>query len=245
MDQHSDEEKRAEKLAGGVKKFGTAGGVFRMAKAIALSAAITAVGVILLLNGGSLYLAIVLFAVALMITIIQAVILKRIATVDLEPFANEESAPIELPDHEIIQAVIPAVMRVNKVRSVEVMGRGKVIVPENILVVTNEAIWALTVPLEGVDKVVSGTDIGKWQWTYAYEDIVQTFEEMHSTLPIKELFEACNAKKLMNLNEVESTKVLPNRQTITIKALDGRKIQYAIRRAEDFELAKEIFKANL
>ena len=204
-----------------------------MVKAIALSAAIIAVGVIVLLNQGSIFLAIVLFTVALMISIVQAVILKRIATVDLEPFADEESAPIELPDHEIIQAVIPAVMCVDKVRSVEVFGRGKVLVPENVLIVTNEALWALTVPLQGTDTVVSGTDIGKWQWTYAYEDIVQTFEEMQSTLPIKELFAQCHAQKLLNLDEIDSVKVLPNRQTLVIKSLDGRKISYAIRREDD------------
>ena len=240
-----DEQKRAERLAGGVKKFGTAGGAFRMVKAIALSVVIVALGIILLLNEGSIFLAILLFVAAVMITIIQAVILRRIATADLEPFADEENLPIELPDHEIIQAVIPAVMCVDKVRSVEVFGRGKVLVPENVLVVTNEALWALTVPLEGADTVVSGTDIGKWQWTYAYEDIIQTFEEMQSTLPIKELFERCHAQKLLNLNEIESAKALPNRQTIVIKSLDGRKIQYAIRRTEDFDLAKEVFKINL
>lgn len=48
-----------------------------------------------------------------------------------------------------------------------VLGTGKVLTPENALIVTNRVTGALTVPLPGVDKVVPGSDIGSGQWMWA------------------------------------------------------------------------------
>ncbi|MFZ5642949.1 MAG: hypothetical protein ACOY46_05090 [Bacillota bacterium] len=88
-------------------------------------------------------------------------------------------------------------------RSVAVLGTGKVLTPENALIITNRAIWALTVPLPGVDKVVSGSDIGGWQWMWAYKDISDKLQEMLMTLPLDEVLKQGRAKRLMGWEELK------------------------------------------
>ncbi|NLA26037.1 MAG: hypothetical protein GX878_01430, partial [Firmicutes bacterium] len=116
--------------------------------------------------------------------------------------------------------------------------------PENALIITNKAIWALTVPLAGVDKVVAGTDIGKWQWMSAYQEIITTLRGMISTLPLHELLKQGRAKRLMGWAEIKEAKTLPFTQAISLTRTDGKKFGYSIRLEEDFQRAKEIFKIS-
>ena len=133
-------------------------------------------------------------------------------------------------------------MQYGKTRSVAVLGTGKVLTPENALIITNKAIWVLTVPLAGVDEVVAGTDIGKWQWMSAYQDIINGLQEMISTLPLPELLKQGRAKRLMGWEEIKDAKTLPFTQAISLAKANGKKFGYAIRQKEDYQRAKKIFK---
>ncbi len=137
---------------------------------------------------------------------------------------------------------IPAVMEYGKARSTSVLGTGTVHTPENALLISNKAVWALAVPLLGADKVISGVDIGMNQFMWAANDIDAKLQEMITTLPLDEILKQGRAKRLMGIEEIKLAKTYPLSQNISLKRADGKKYRYSIRRKEDYIKAKEIFK---
>ncbi len=236
------EKSRADQLATGVQRIGVAGGLFRLVKTLGLAVLLLALALFLFYAGVPWFIGAVLIAVAAGLVVFEVIVLRRIAAQNLRA-PHEPSAGGEEPDpDEILVESIPAVMRYGKTRSVAVLGTGRVLLPENALLITNKAIWALTVPLAGVDKVVADTDIGKWQWVSAYRDIISGLQEMISTLPLPELLKQGRGKRLMRWEEMREAKTLPFTQTLSLIRTDGKNFGYAIRLKEDYQRAKGIFK---
>ncbi len=236
------EKSRADRLATTVQQVGVAGGLFRLVKTIGLAIFLLGLAVFLLYIGLPWYLAAGLIVIAAGIVVFNVIVLKRTAAVDLHAPYEPDAGEVEPEPDEILVESIPAVMQYGKTRSVAVLGTGKVLLPENALLITNKAIWALTVPLAGVDQVVADTDIGQWQWMSAYRDIINGLQEMTSTLPLPELLKQGRAKRLMEWKEIKDAKTLPFTQAISLTRTDGKKFGYAIRLKEDYLRAKEIFK---
>lgn len=239
-----NQETKADEIADTVQKLGTAGSFYSLAKTIGFSVLIILFAVFLLYIGVPVYICAGLIFIAGLLIVLDIIRVKRILGVDLRSLNEPEEEVVDLEPDEILMNTIPAVMQYGKVRSYEVLGAGKVITPANALIITNKAVWVLTVPLAGVDKIVSGTDIGKWQWTVAYQDIIDILNKMISTLPLDEVFKQCRAKRLLLLKEISSAKTLPFTQAISLKKLDGKKFGYSVRLKEDYLKAKKIFKIN-
>ena len=233
---------RAEKLAATVQRVGVAGGLFRLVKTLGLALLLLGLAAFLLHIGSPWYIGAALIVIAAGIVAFDVIVLKRTAAVDLNAPAEPAAGNVGLEPGEVLVDTIPAVMQYGKTRSVAVLGTGKVLIPENALLITNKAIWALTVPLPGVDKVVAGADIGKWQWMSAYQDIINTLREMISTLPLHEVLKQGRAKRLMGWNEIKDAKTLPFTQAISLTRTDGKTFGYSIRLKKDYQRAKEIFK---
>lgn len=174
--------------------------------------------------------------------VLSIIALKRTAGVDLHTLNEPVPASVALEPGEVLVDTIPAVMQYFTTRSVAVLGTGKVLTPENALVITNKAIWALTVPLPGVDKVVSGSDIGSWQWMLAYKDISDKLQEMLMTFPFDEVLKQGRAKRLMGWEELKTAKSRPLSHDIRLIKSDGKTYRYSIRLKEDYLRAREIFK---
>jgi len=242
MKHDSPERNRADKLATGVQRLGVAGGLLRLARTLGLAVLLLGLAVFLLYTGMPWYIGAGLIIIAAGIVVLDVIVLKRTAAVDLHAPPESDTGEVELEPDEILVESIPAVMQYGKTRSVAVLGTGKVLTPENALIITNKAIWALTVPLAGVDEVVAGTDIGKWQWMSAYQDIINGLQEMISTLPLPELLKQGRAKRLMGWEEIKDAKTLPFTQAISLAKANGKKFGYAIRLKEDYQRAKKIFK---
>ena len=242
MKHESHEENRADQLATTVQRVGVAGGLYRLAKAIGFAVLLIGLALFFFYLRLPWYIGAAMIAIAVGAVLFAVIFVKRTAAVDLsappEP-VSEEAAP---EPGETLVDTVPAVMQYGKTRSVAFMGTGKVLLPENALIITNKAIWAFTVPLAGVDKVVADTDIGKWQWMSAYREIIGTLQEMTATLPLYELLKQGRAKRLMRWEELKSAKTLPMSQAISFTRTDGKKFGYSIRLKEDYEKAKEIFK---
>ncbi|MGI6497901.1 MAG: hypothetical protein ACOX0U_03580 [Oscillospiraceae bacterium] len=233
---------RAGKLASAVQRAGVAGGLFRLVKTLGLAVLLIGLAVFLLYIGVPWYIGAGLTVIAASIVVLDVIVLRRTAAVDLNASNEPVNQDIELGAGEVLLETIPAVMQYGKIRSVAVLETGKVLTPENALLITNKAIWALTVPLSGTDKVVAGTDIGKWQWTVAYQDIIHALQEMISTLPLHEVLRQGRGKRLMEWDELKGAKTLPFAQTISLIRNDGKKFGYSIRLKEDYQRAKDIFK---
>ncbi|NLA12263.1 MAG: hypothetical protein GX883_09090 [Firmicutes bacterium] len=238
------EENRAARLASAVQRVGVGGGLFRLVKTLALAVLLLGLGVFLLYMRLPWYLGAALIVIAAFVVLLDVVVLKRIAAVDLNASDKPAVGEVALEPGEILVDCIPAVMQYGKTRSVAVLGTGKVLLPENALLMTNKAIWALTVPLAGVDRVVADADIGKWQWLSAYQEIINALQEMISTLPLEELLKQGRAKRLMGWEEIKEARTLPFSQAISLTRTDGKKFGYSIRLKEDYQRAKEIFRIS-
>lgn len=187
------------------------------------------------------YIGAVMILLAVAIVVLEIISLRRVAAVDLDQPYAPEPAFLQLEPGEHLVETIPAVMQYGKSRGVAVLGTGRVLTPENALLITNRAIWALTVPLPGADKVVSGTDIGMWQWMNAWQDIKEQLQEMLSSLPMEEVLRQGRAKRLMKLEELKAVKTLPFTFALRFIAVDGRKYGYSVRVKEDYQRAKDFF----
>lgn len=231
----------ASELTKNIKQVSTASAGLRLLKTACFAVVIAAMGILFIFLGIPWYIGAVIIAIAPLVIILDVISLIRISRVRLDETPQPDLDISELEADEVLTATIPAVMRYGATRSYGVMGAGKVLTPENALIVTNKAIWALTVPLQGVDKVIGETDIGKWQWVSTYEDIINGLNRMVSSLPFEEVLKQGRAKRLMKLNELQSAKALPYTYAISFVRADGKKFGYSIRLQEDFERAKGLF----
>lgn len=109
------------------------------------------------------------------------------------------------------------------------------------MIITDRAIWALTVPLPGADKVVGDTDIGRLQWMWQYREINDKLQEMVAALPLDEVLKQGRAKRLMGRGELKIARSRPLSRDIRLIRNDGKTYRYSIRLQEDYLKAKKIF----
>ncbi len=237
---HKPYKNNAKRQADRIQQLGLAGGRFRLIKALGLAALLIGLAALFFYLGAPWYIGVGLIFSALSGVVFWLIYLKRVAAVDLDARRQTTDEVAALAPNEQVVATIPSVMRYGAIRSVSVIGRGDVIVPENALLLTNKAIWALTVPLPGTDQVVAEVDIGKWQWLSAYQDIIETLQDMTKSLPLTELIRQCQGKRLMGWEEIKSIKALPTRQALSLTRMDGHTFFYSIRLQEDYQRAKEL-----
>lgn len=233
---------RADKLALFVKRASMAAGFYRLITAGLFAAMLLALAWFFRRMQIPWQASAAMVLIAPAIVLIEIISLKRISDTEMDggsPGAEESAVALD-PD-EVLAGTVPAVMRYGKLRSIEILGAGKVLTPENALLVTNRAVWALTVPLSGADKVVSGADIGKWQWMYAYQDIVGMLERLTATLPLDAVLVQCRAKRLMELGELQSAKAHPMSRAISFACRGKGKFSYSVRTERDYLTAKELF----
>jgi hypothetical protein len=238
----SVQEKRADKTAVMMKQAGTAYSLYGVLIAAVIAVIFTAIALFSLSIGAPWYVAAALMFAAAGIIALSVVTLKRTAGVDLHTLNEPVPESVPLEAGEAVVDTIPAVMRYLVTRSTSYLGAGKIHHPENALIITNRAIWVVTVPLAGADKVVGETDIGRWQWMWQYKEIDAMLQEMLQTLPLEEVFKQGRAKRLMGLEELRIAKTRPLSLDIRLIRTDGKTFRYSIRLKEDYLRAKRIFK---
>lgn len=234
-------EMQSAKLAQTVRTVGLAAETVRLVKTAVFSVILLLLAAVTLLAHFPWYVGAVIAVVAAAILFIQILTVKRMAAVDLQQPNLPPPGQIPLEPGETVSAVIPGVMQYGKVRSYAVLGTGKVIKPENALLLTDQAVWALTVPLPGADKVVSGVDIGKWQWMAAAGDVDAALQKMLDALPLEEVLQQCRAVRLMAFSEIERVSFTPISHGLILESKDGRKYSYTIRQKEDYLRAEQLF----
>lgn len=235
-------ETRADKLATAVQRVGVVGGLFRLVKTLGLAVLLLGLAVFFLYIGFPWYVGAGMIVIAAGIVVFDVIVLRRTAAVDLNAPVEPMVGNMALEPGEVLVDTIPAVMQYGKTRSVAILGAGKVLTPENALLITDKAIWAMTVPLPGIDQVVAGADIGKKQWMSAYQDITHVLRKMISTLPLNEVLKPGRAQRLMGRDEIKDAKTLPFTQAISLTGTDGKRFGCSIRLKEDYQRAKDIFK---
>lgn len=236
------QERTADQMAQLTKSVGKTRGIYDILRSIVIAVIFILIAVVMIFIGLPWYFPAVVIIVAVGIIMLSIATAKRTANVDLYTLDEPVPDSVPLEAGEVLVDTIPAVMRYMVTRSTSYLGTGKVHHPENALIITNRAIWALTVPLAGVDKVVAGTDIGSLQWMWHYKDIAEKLQEMLETLPLEEVFKQGRAKRLMGLEELKVTKTRLLSRDIRLIKSNGQTFRYSIRVKEDYLRAKEIFK---
>lgn len=244
MDIHSQRETRGDNLAKLTKQAGVARGAYSLVRSIAFAAILIVVALILMFIGIPWFIWASVLFVAAAIVILDILTLKRTAGLDLTTPNKPVAENVGVEAEESLVGTIPAVFQYGKVRSTAVLGVGEVHTPENALLITNKAIWALTVPLLGADKVVSGTDIGMNQWMWAYKDIGDKLQEMLATLPLDEVLKQGRGQRLMGLDELKTAKTRLFSHDICLVRSDGKKYRYSIRGKDDYLRAKKMFRIS-
>lgn len=174
------------------------------------------------------------------IVIIEAIQLKRAYSVDTRP-ENDNNIEITVDPDEVLEHYIAGIWRYGSgAGSYSVLGTGKNRTPENCLLITNKNIWAVTVPLEGAGKIISGTDISMWQWITMREDIEKMLKEMINIMTLEELIKACGAGVLIPKGEIAKFKTSEISNGVTFVMKNRKKFSYSIRNKEDYERAKSM-----
>jgi len=147
---------KAEQVAGFVKKAGRAANTYQLANAFIMLL------VLLVFAGGFAYIGVPWYicigivVVALLFFVLSIIRYLRISAAVSDKTGTEETtaetADISLDPGEFLVDTIPAVMRYGETRSIEVLGTGRILTPENALIITNKAVWAITVPMPGQHK---------------------------------------------------------------------------------------------
>lgn len=233
---------RGDKLAATVQQVGVARGIGSLVKTVIFAVILAVLALIFRFIGVPWFIWTGMLFIAAAVVALDVMTLKRTARVDLATLNKPVPENVELETEEYLVDTIPAVMQYGKARSTSVLGTGQVHTPENALLVTNRAVFALTVPLLGADKVVSGTDIGMNQWMWAFKDISSKLQEMIEIMPLDEVLKQCRAQRLMGLEDIKEARTYPFTQNISLKRKDGKKFGYSVRVKEDYLKAKEIFK---
>lgn len=192
-------------------------------------------------RGFSKTISIVIFLIFFLISIFEAITLKRIASVKTKILYESKDGEIITDPHEKIKNYFTGIMRYGSGSgSYSFFGTGKNIAPENSLIFTDKNIWAVSVPLKGSGKVISGTDISKWQWIAMQQDTDKILARMVSSMELKDLIRKClhHIKiPFKNIKKIEFSDI-SNGLTITLR--HGEKYSYSIRNKKDYMDLKEL-----
>ena len=116
MKHDSPERNRADKLATGVQRLGVAGGFFRLVRTLGLAALLLGLAVFSLYIRMPRYIGAGLIIIAAGIVVLDVIVLKRTAAVDLHAPPESDTGEVELEPDEILVESIPAVMQCKRQR---------------------------------------------------------------------------------------------------------------------------------
>ena len=129
-----------------------------------------------------------------------------------------------------------------RIYSYEVLGKGKILRPENAMIVTNQRVLFIVVPLPGADQVIAGTNIGMWQWVTQAKEIEKKLKKLLSSKTIPAILKMHEKNYFVNLSDIEKVKLGFITKKLIIKTKDKKRYTYSIRIKEDREKIKKIFK---
>ncbi len=191
-------------------------------------------------RGFSRTISIAIFLVFFSLTIFEAITLKRIYSVKTRAIHRSMDRIIIDPGEKIIKYFAGIMRYGSGAGSYSFFGTGRNIAPENSLILTDKNIWAVAVPIEGSGKVISGTDMSKWQWIAMQEDIEKILSKMTNTMKFKDLIENCLDYIRIPLDTINNITFSDISNGLTIKTVGGDEYSYSIRDNKDYRYLKKL-----
>ena len=194
--------------------------------------------------GMPLFIMIAAIALFMFLTIIFSIQLKRIHLISLEP--ERSAKEVVVGKTETIMISIPSIMRYDQgAGSYSILGTGKSFSPENAFLLTNENIWAVTVPVEGAGKVIAGTEINKWNWMTDAKEIREQLKQMTEAMTLRQIILSCESHRRIANQDIIWWQAKDSSQGIHFKTIQGITYAYSIRDFSDYEKLKNYFHKNI
>lgn len=232
---------RANSFIYGVKTSGLIKSSARLIIFLILTIIISIALIFFISRGFSKTISIAIFLVFFSLAIFEAITLKRIASVKTRPIYKSKDKKIMIDPREKIIKYFTGIMRYGSGSgSYSFFGTGRNIAPENSLIFTDKNIWAVVVPIEGSGKVISGTDISKWQWIAMQKDIEKILSKKVSTMKFKDLIENCLDYIKIPFNNINKITLSDISNSFTITTKDRDKYSYSVRNKKDYKDLKDL-----
>ena len=181
-----------------------------------------------------------LIGLPIVMAILQTIALIRALRVKVTPDHLGHEASSLLEEGEAVMGAAAGILRWGQgASSYAVLGTGKNLAPENALIVTSRAIWAVTLPIEGAGIVASKTNIGEWQWLIMKQELEDLMHELLQK-PFSELLSSCVSVLRIDKQDIVSVRPLDISYAVRIRTRDGKKYNYSMRMKEDYERIKEL-----
>lgn len=228
-------------LVGAGHKMATRYGKFRLIKSI-LSLTVFAVILIIVWITAGLpwYIGLGVLAFLALLMVLSVVHYKRISTpLSDQGQSGQSAAATNISGDETLQLQIGGIMSSGGVRSTSFLGRGEVKDPQNALLVTNQAVYFIYVPVKGGDQMVNGTDIGMANWTFGQGQIQDKLDNMLNQQPLQEVVNSDARNIRVPRVDIKEVKFSNLQRKITVKTASD-KHSYSVRKKDDLENIKKL-----
>lgn len=230
-------------LVGAGHKMATRYAKFKLIKSIVSLTVFAVILVIVWATAGlPWYIGLGVLAFLALLMVLSVVDYQRVST----PFplpdqgqAGQSAAATGMSGDETLQLQIGGIMSSGGVRSTSFLGRGEVKDPQNALLVTNQAVYFIYVPVKGGDQVVNGTDIGAANWTLGQGEIQDKLDNMLNQQPLQEVVNSDARNIRVSRDEIKEVKFSNLQRKITVKTASG-KHSYSVRKKDDLEKLKNL-----
>lgn len=231
----NSESNGADNFADTVKKVGIARGISRVIKGVCFILFAIAFFIFCIKVGVPYYVVLPFVGFFIVMLVLEIVSLKRVASVNIKSRDNTEVPDIPFDDNEKIIDYTAGIMRTGQGSgSYGIMGVGKNMAPENTLIITENYILAITIPVSGAGDVISGVDISKWIWMVQQKELQEKFKSMLESMSLKDMIRASEKTVILPMSQVKKFKKSDLSYGITFIMNDLRKHTYSIRSQEDY-----------
>lgn len=140
----------------------------------------------------SIYIGTIFISFAFLMLIISLVYKKRVDSVDLGvPAIFDAQNNVSIAPDEKLENYVGGITKTGMgVRSVEFLGKGEVLTPENALLITNKQFIFIVVPVPGADKTVGGADPSLYQFMFSGKQINQKLQNLIATMPLEKIIKS-------------------------------------------------------
>lgn len=231
---------KLDALSGIIKGVGTGIEVYKLAKVAIFAVILIIMGGVLLATDTSRYIGIGLIVLAMFLIGLQIASLWRLTGTKLDEPATSSISFTPRAD-EALRGTVAGIMRIGaSLGGYSLLGTGRIKATENALLVTDRNILAVTVPLPGAGRIMSGTNISMWQWLMSAQKI-KDWLSAHTTI-LSEMLNRLSVNQITSWSEIEKIDFDDSSQSVIMHKLADSELRYSIRDKDEYTKAKELFK---
>lgn len=153
--------------------------------------------------------------------------------------AAESGTAPSVDGAETLQFSVAGIMAAGGVRSTSQLGYGEVKDPCNAMLVTDQAVYFIYVPMKGGDQIVNSTDMGVQQWMWAYKKIREKLDEMMQNYNLQQIVGSDARNIRVDRASINEVKISKFRSRLTITT-NQEKHSYSVRQKDDLKKLGEI-----